>query len=79
MNSSAGQRAGDRSSVPERQPAASSRLTQHDTLLIGPDGKEISRTGISIPRFGKGETFELEVIDDDLSRASRFVIQPLGK
>jgi hypothetical protein len=48
-------------------------------LLIGPDGKEISRTGISIPRFGKGETFELEVIDDDLSRASRFVIQPLGK
>jgi hypothetical protein len=61
-----------------------STKTEHDSnnysrVLFGPDGKEISHTGISVPRFARGVTFELEVIDDDLAKASRMVIQPLVK
>jgi hypothetical protein len=48
-------------------------------LLFDKDGKPLGRSISSVPRHKQGETFEWELNDDDLARASRLRVQPLGK
>jgi len=48
-------------------------------LLYDGAGKELSKTGLSMPRLGKGESFEWVLEDEQMPQATRVVIQPLGK
>lgn len=50
-----------------------------DCLLYDGSGKMLSKTGLSIPKFAKGESFEWELLDEQLPNTTRVVIQPLGK
>jgi hypothetical protein len=53
--------------------------SNYSYTLHGKDGAKLQTNAFSIPAFKKGSTFEWELDNDDLAKASKVVIRFFGK
>ena len=62
-----------------RSPKQDHESSNYRYTLFDSGGSKLSSTGFSVIAFKQGESFEFEIRNDDLPKASRIVIGPFGK